>query len=88
MPAAVEPSSKSTSTSMPTFSPTKGSTARTQGMDRRASHFALQHASTRAASSDQWTWLEQASAAEWQSSKGPPSEGAGNHQHSLAWLTA
>ena len=43
MPAAVDPSARSTSTSMPTFSPTKGSTALTQGMDRRASHFALHH---------------------------------------------
>ena len=43
MPAAVDPSARSTSTSIPTFSPTKGSTALTQGMDRRASHFALHH---------------------------------------------
>ena len=41
MPAAVEPSSRSTSTSMPTFSPTKGSTALTHGMDSLASHLAL-----------------------------------------------
>ena len=41
IPAAVVPSSKSTSTRMPTASPIKGSTNRTHGSASFASHFDL-----------------------------------------------
>ena len=40
-PAAVVPSSRSTSTRIPTASPIRGSTSRTQGSDNLASHFDL-----------------------------------------------
>lgn len=41
MPAAIEPSSSSTSTSMPTFSPAIGSMSFTHGIDSFASHLVL-----------------------------------------------